>query len=202
MIIRDIKETLKNTIEMRDVLKALNINLPGHGNKIKCFAHEEKNPSMQIYQNRVYCFTCQFSEDLFGVTSKVLNLSFPDSIKWLASQFMPGLQFDGHIDYEAIAQIKLQRAASEGLQIWRNNTYHRLCELFRATQEAKRTLKPDTIGFFVACQLEGPLDYLTDILNFGNELDWSELRQQMEASWGYPGYPELKSAKGGSRHAG
>ena len=178
------KELLKNSIHMRDVLQALSINLQSCGNKIKCINHNDKHPSMKVYRNRVCCFTCQYSEDIFGVTSKVLSLSFPDSVRWLASNFMPGLQLDGHVDHEAIERIKLQRAASEGLQIWRNRAYDRLCELYRATQEAKRTLKPDTVGYFVACQMEGPLDYLTDVLNYGEESDWLAVYRQLGEGWG------------------
>ncbi len=178
------KELLKNSIEMKDVLLALNINLQGRGNKIRCFVHNDNHPSMKIFRNRVCCFSCQYNEDIFGVTAKFLNLSFPDSVKWLASNFMPGLQLDSHVDHEAIKQAKLQRAIAEGLQIWRNNAYDRLCTLYRATQEAKRKLSPGSVGYFVACQFEGPLDYLTDILIYGKESDWLQVYRQLGEAWG------------------
>lgn len=71
----------------------------------------------------------------------------------------------------------------DGLRKWRNKAYDRLCILYRATQEAKN-LPPDSVGFFVACMLEGPLDEMTDTLNTGTEQEWLQLYRQLGRRWG------------------
>ncbi|KKS11417.1 MAG: Zinc finger, CHC2-family protein [Candidatus Uhrbacteria bacterium GW2011_GWF2_41_430] len=177
------KDLLKNSINMKDLLPALSINVSGHGRNIRCFVHNDKYPSMTVYPDRVHCHTCQFSEDIFGTVSKVLNLSFVDAVKWLASVFMPGVEIDGTFDVEIRNRITLQRNVSEGLKAWRNKAYDRLCTLYRATQEAKR-LPPDTVGFFVACMLEGTLDELTDALISKDEMDWLQVYRQLGEAWG------------------
>lgn len=77
--------------------------------------------------------------------------------------------------FENTTRPNTEQRALSGLKEWRNRAYDTFCTLYRATQEAKRTLKPNTVGYFAACHLEGQLDYITDILNFGNESDWLQL---------------------------
>lgn len=183
MNIEEARDVLKSTIEMKDVLRALGISFPNQSKNIKCFIHNDKTPSMTIYKGRVHCHGCQFDEDIIGVTSKVFNLSFIDAVKWLAAQFMPGIEVDGQFDYEVKNRITIQRNVSEGLKLWRNKAYDKLCMLFRASQEGKK-LSPDTIGFFVSCETEGQLENLIDTLNYGDELDWLTVYRQLGEGWG------------------
>ena len=55
-------------------------------------------------------------------------------------------------EHNQFAQIR------SGLRNWRNKAHDRLCVMFRATQTAKKTLQPDTAGYFAACEFEGILD--------------------------------------------
>lgn len=163
------KDTIKQNIRMRAVLDALGI--VASQKNIKCFAHDDKHPSMTVYDDRVHCHSCGFDEDVVGVVSKVLHLSFIDSVKWLMSRFLTGMQLDNKADYKARSKIRLQRNVNNGLKIWRDNAYNWLCIIFRATQEAKRQA-PNTVCFWVACQIEGRVEYLLDTLVTGDELDW------------------------------
>lgn len=87
----------------------------------------------------------------------------------------------GNID--PFIKAKPDRAVLDGLKEWRNKAYDRLCRLYRATQEAKK-LPPDSVGFFVATELEGKLDHMTDILNTGTEQDWLQLYREIGKEWG------------------
>jgi hypothetical protein len=181
--IEEVKDILKSTILIKDVLRALGIDTKSQCRNIRCFIHDDKTPSMTVYEDRVHCHACQFDEDIVGVTSKALNLSFVDSVKWLADQFMPGVQVDGQLDYELKNRITLQRNVSKGLKAWRNKAYDRLCIIFRASQEGKK-LPPNTVGFFTASEIEGQLENIIDTLNYGDELDWLTVYRQLGEGWG------------------
>ena len=72
-----------------------------------------------------------------------------------------------------------------GLKNWRNKTFDRLCIIYRATQEAKRTLKPDQRGYIAACEFENILDYWTDMLASENERSWLQVFRELGEGWGY-----------------
>lgn len=72
-----------------------------------------------------------------------------------------------------------------GLSNWRNKAYDRLCIMFRATQTTKKTLPPDSVGFFAACEFENILDYWTDTLNSDDEKDWLQVYREIGEGWGY-----------------
>ena len=45
--------------------------------------HEDKNPSMQVRDNRVRCFSCGFAGDVLDVAQKVNGWSFRESVRRL-----------------------------------------------------------------------------------------------------------------------
>ncbi len=53
-----------------------------------CPLHQEKTPSFYIYlnTNSFYCFGCNHGGDSITLVKKMLNLSFPEAIKYLLNQ--------------------------------------------------------------------------------------------------------------------
>lgn len=181
MTIENARDILKQNVRIQDVLWALKIN--ANGGKISCFIHDDKHPSMSVYKDRVHCHACQFDEDVIGVVSRVMNLSFVDSIRWLLDRFMPGVRLDHKFDYEVKERITLQRNVYAGLKAWRNKAYDRLCFLYRECQKSKK-LPLDTVGFYAACEFEGLLENLIDVLASTNELDWLAVYRDIGEGWG------------------
>ena len=54
----------------------------------RCIAHDEKTPSMKYYhnQNRVHCFSCQFSEDSIGVIMRFRDIPFLEAVSFLTGK--------------------------------------------------------------------------------------------------------------------
>lgn len=45
--------------------------------------HQDKNPSMQVKNNRVHCFSCDFKGDVIDVVKKLYGWSFHESVRHL-----------------------------------------------------------------------------------------------------------------------
>lgn len=70
--IRDFKDAhpFKETVE-----KLIEI---GRSNKILCLFHTDKNPSMHIYSDHFYCFSCGESGDIITFLTKFYNVSISE----------------------------------------------------------------------------------------------------------------------------
>lgn len=54
--------------------------------KIVCPFHDDHSPSMHLYEDSAYCFSCQTQTDIIGLVEKKFNFSFPEALKYLAEQ--------------------------------------------------------------------------------------------------------------------
>ncbi|WP_027938713.1 CHC2 zinc finger domain-containing protein [Anaeroarcus burkinensis] len=63
---------------------AIHVILKNDRSMIRCFAHNDKNPSMLIdgENNRVHCFGCGFDGDVFDVVSFLTNRPLGDVLRW------------------------------------------------------------------------------------------------------------------------
>ena len=49
--------------------------------KALCIFHSERNPSMHIYKNKYYCFTCGAHGSTIDIVMQLYNLSFTETVK-------------------------------------------------------------------------------------------------------------------------
>ena len=78
-------------IPMREVLAQLGMDT-GRNNMIRCFVHNDSNPSMQIRAARngayvYHCFACGASGSNIDLVMHVLGYDFKDSVYWLGRTF-------------------------------------------------------------------------------------------------------------------
>ena len=52
-------------------------------NKTRCFNHDDDNPSVAIYNNRIHCFACNMGWDSIAVVMQVEGLEFKEAVKRL-----------------------------------------------------------------------------------------------------------------------
>ena len=78
---------LKERIDCRELIKQFGITF--HGQNISCLnpSHPDKNPSMAVYGDKAICFACGHNLDAIGIVQNLQNISFNDSISYLASKY-------------------------------------------------------------------------------------------------------------------
>lgn len=84
------KDEILNLINMEDILCKYDIKQKNH--MCSCPFHQDKNPSMKIYDKSFYCFSCNKTGDLIQFIQYLFNLSFKDAMNKINYDFNLGLK--------------------------------------------------------------------------------------------------------------
>lgn len=105
-------DDIKNRINMIDICKTYGFNIQ-RGNFICCPFHNEKTPSLKLYDgNRgFYCFGCGEHGSIIDFVMRYFNLDFMKAISKLNDDFNLGLPIGKKIDRRT--QLEINRTAFE-----------------------------------------------------------------------------------------
>ncbi|HDH45384.1 MAG TPA: hypothetical protein ENG66_08415 [Thermococcus sp.] len=88
MSLNTFMKTVKEKLDLREVVEYTGIKLPNWRNKkqilIRCPFHDDTNPSLALYHDHFYCFGCRMFGDHLTWLQKYQGLSFNDAIKTLS----------------------------------------------------------------------------------------------------------------------
>ena len=105
-------DVIKSRINMIDICKTYGFNIQ-RGNFICCPFHNEKTPSLKLYDgNRgFYCFGCGEHGSVIDFVMRYFNIDFPKAISKLNDDFRLGLPIGKKIDRRT--QLEMNKAAFE-----------------------------------------------------------------------------------------
>ena len=105
-------DIIKSQINMIDICKTYGFNIQ-RGNFICCPFHNEKTPSLKLYDgNRgFYCFGCGEHGSVIDFVMRYFNLDFPKAISKLNDDFGLGLPIGKKIDRRT--QLEMNKSAFE-----------------------------------------------------------------------------------------
>lgn len=83
-------QIIKDRLTMSEVLLRYGYE-PNRSKFICCPFHNEKTPSMKIYEQDFHCFGCGEHGDVISFVQKLFGLSFPDTLKKIDADFNLGL---------------------------------------------------------------------------------------------------------------
>ena len=141
-------QTIKDRLTMREVL----LHYGSEPNKAKficCPFHNEKTPSMKIYEKDYHCFGCGENGDVITFVQKLFNISFPDALKKIDADF--GLNLCGDHTFEELRkshyqQKKLQaeRERKKREKEQADNEYWAVFSEWKRLDDNKRNYAPKT----------------------------------------------------------
>ena len=157
-------EAVKATVPVRAAAEryGLEVNCAG---MVRCLFHEERTPSMKLYEDHYFCFGCGKHGDVINLVAELFAIPPYDAACKLADDF--GVDTNVEI---------VHQPAREELKIFREDqlrcqrvlcAYLRL--LTRWLEEYAPTdpdAEPDD-RYVEACQMIDTIDYLTDLLIVG-----------------------------------
>ena len=79
-------QTIKDRLTMREVLEYYGYE-PNKKGFICCMFHNEKTPSMKIFEKDYHCFGCGEHGDVITFVQKLFNLSFQEALKKIDIDF-------------------------------------------------------------------------------------------------------------------
>lgn len=87
----DIFYQIKTKLPMREVAESYGLHLTRQG-MVCCHFHEDKTPSLKVYDDHFYCFGCGAAGDATGFVARLYNLSQLEAAQKICRDF--GLSID------------------------------------------------------------------------------------------------------------
>jgi len=97
----------RTALPMPDACRCLGIDLNGTG-FIPCPWHDEKTPSMKVYDDHVHCFGCGAHADNIAIVQQVKSYDFWQALNWIADQAgisRPKRDPEAQKRYEAVLSV-------------------------------------------------------------------------------------------------
>jgi len=97
-------EQVKSELNMLDVAKFYGACV-SHGICL-CPFHNEKTPSMKIYENNFHCFGCGEHGDMINFTAKIFGISSVEAVKRLNYDFGLHIEMDKPLSAEQVTEYQ------------------------------------------------------------------------------------------------
>ena len=78
--------TIKAAVAPADAARQYGLVVNDHGMTC-CPYHDDRHPSMKLYDDHFYCFACGAHGDVIDLTAKLLGLNFTEAVHRLAVDF-------------------------------------------------------------------------------------------------------------------
>lgn len=172
---------IKSSLAMQEVARfyGLEINRAGMA---CCLFHNDKTPSLKVYDDHFYCFGCGATGDQTGFVAKLFGLRQIDAAKKISEDF--GLRL---FDREFAAPISMAVNPKYEMQKWlgeaRQTVKDYLATLYKWHRDyAPRNQDDEFHPLFVeSLQKMDYIEYLQDILTRGSDEDKRDLYENGKA---------------------
>ena len=169
--------TVKTSISARDAAEHYGIEVNRYG-KALCPFHNDRHPSMVVYDDHYHCFACGEHGDVIDLVANLYNLPVLDAANKLAYDF--GISQDKPPTKEMQEQLNRK---SEAQQLRENEKlcFSALLEYMKLLQEWKWLYAPRTPEdkhddrFVEACHNLDYVEYLVDTLIGGDSYERNEV---------------------------
>ncbi len=168
-------ETVKSAVTPRMVAEHCGLQV-NRGGMVCCPFHDDRHPSMKLYDDHFYCFGCQENGDVIEFTSKLFGITPLEAAQKLAADF--GIR-EGKPS--VLAKLNRHKSQAENERL----CFRVLCDYLHIlgywkAEYAPRTPedKPD-LRFIEACHQLERTQYFIDILTEGEPEGRTELVQDL-----------------------
>ena len=172
---------IKDRLAMPEVARFYGLEM-NRANMACCPFHDDKTPSLKVYDDHFYCFGCGATGDCTGFVAKLFGLRQIDAAKKISEDFGLGL-FDRGI----AVPIKMAVNPKYEMQKWlgeaRQTVKDYLTTLYKWHRDyAPRNQDDEFHPLFVeSLQKIDYIEYLQDILTRGSEEDKRDLYENGKA---------------------
>lgn len=167
-------EAVKESVNPRQIADYYGLQV--RNNMVSCLFHDERTPSMKLYDDHFYCFGCGKHGDVTDMVSELFGLSPKEAAEKIAHDF--GISYDKQYgEYKpskesVIAKIKREQDKAKEKQI-----YSILCNYLHLLRDWRTEYAPKTADeplnpLFIKALIETDhIDNLLDCFISGNKED-------------------------------
>lgn len=173
--------TVKTSINTREAAEKYGIDVNRTG-KALCPFHNDRNPSMNVYDDHYHCFACGEHGDSIDLVAKLYDLPIYQAAQKLAADF--GLISDMSIpkdiqDKQILKTEAQQLKEKERLCFFHLNEYCRFLREWKAVYAPKTPEDAWHPRFVEACDRFEYVEYLVDLLIAGDSYDRTDIIRMM-----------------------
>ena len=127
-------EAVKTTVTPRMAAEHFGLNVSRNG-MVCCPFHDDRHPSMKLYEDHYHCFGCQANGDVIAFTSKLFGITPLEAAQKLAADF--GIREDRP---SVLAKLKMYTTQAENEKF----CFRVLSEYLHILQDWKKRYAPQT----------------------------------------------------------
>ena len=173
--------TVKTSINAREAAEHYGIEVNRYG-KALCPFHNDRHPSMVVYDDHYHCFACGEHGDVIDLVANLYGLPVLDAANKLAYDF--GISQDKPPTKEMQEQLNWK---NEAQQLRKNEKlcFSALLAYMKLLQERKQAYAPrmpkdePNDRFVQACHYLDYVEYLVDLLIMGDSYERTEIIDMM-----------------------
>lgn len=155
-------ETIKAAVTPADAAERYGLTVSRNG-MARCPFHDDRHPSLSLYDDHFYCFACAAHGDVIDLTAKLLGVPVPEAIRRIEEDF--GIDAHDSPSPTKPARLHLSRfREDELLCIFTLTEYERLLRKWKTEYAPKTPDDPIDDRFVEACQMLERVEYLADFL--------------------------------------
>ena len=168
-------EAVKSTVTPRMAAEHFGLSVSRNG-MVCCPFHDDRHPSMKLYNDHFHCFGCQATGDVIKFTSKLFGITQLEAAQKLAAGF--GIR---KARPSMLAKLKTYQTQAENEKL----CFRVLREYLRILQDWKKKYAPQTPQeeqdkrFVEACRMLECTQYMMDLLTIGSSQERAELVKDM-----------------------
>lgn len=155
-------ETIKQSLNLIDVARHYGIEISRSG-FTSCLFHNERTPSLKLYDDHFHCFGCGKSGDVIALVAQRLNISQFETAKLLMNEFHLSQE---EMKLNAVPQVQRTYSEWERQTIRLLNQYRDYLQYFDRIYSPKIPDEPIHDLFVEAIHTMPKIEYYLDILTF------------------------------------
>ena len=169
-------EAVKAAVPVRAAAERYGLEV-NFGGMVRCPFHEDRTPSMKLYEDHFYCFGCGKHGDVINLVAELFAIPPYDAACKLADDFgLPSPSGEGGTRSVTDEGSLITANAREELRIFREDQLRCqrvLCAYLRLLTRWREEYAPNDPDaepddrYVEACQMIDTIDYLTDLLIVG-----------------------------------
>lgn len=146
-------EAVKTTVTPRMAAEHFGLSVSRNG-MVCCPFHDDRHPSMKLYEDHYHCFGCQANGDVIAFTSELFGITPLKAVQKLAADF--GIREDRP---SVLAKLKMYTTQAENEKL----CFRVLSEYLHILQDWKKRYAPQTPEeepddrFVEACHTHSPV---------------------------------------------
>ena len=171
----DIFKDIKDRLTMPDVAKFYGLQINRSGMAC-CPFHEERTPSLKVYEEHFYCFGCGATGDCTGFVAKLFGISQFEAAKKISYDF--GLNL---FNREIVVPVNKALQAENDYRMWQKKARDTILEYLTRLTKWGKIYAPQNFGeqphplFVESITKRDYIEYLSEVLTYGLDKEKRQL---------------------------